>query len=370
MIIQIEPWIDGDELTELRKVIESTYVTEHHATAKFEEMCRELTGSKHAIAMTNGTMALFAALKSLEIGPGDEVIVPDMTFIATANAVILAGATPVFCDVDPSTFCLDPKLAELRITKNTKAIMPVHLYGQAAEMGEIISLAKKFSLRVIEDAAQGVGVRSNGQHVGTFGDIGVLSFYGNKTITCGEGGVIITDDALLAKKCYMLKNHGREKKGVFIHEEIGFNFAFTEMQAAIGISQLKKLQRIIDKKKAVKVSYDKGLADIKGLRPCVISPVTSDPVHWFTSFLADDVEGLGAWLLDRHAIQTRRFFYPLHLQPCYLKNNALNIGNPAQYINANYAYSKGISLPSSYNLTKSDQEIVISAVRTYFEDRH
>src|SRR5579862_9870391 len=163
MILQIEPWIDEVELEELKRVISSTFVVEHDLTREFEERTRELTGAKHAIAVMNGTMALYCCLRALGIGPGDEVIVPDLTFIATANAVIMAGADPVFCDILPDTFCLDPDRIEQAVTPRTKAIMPVHLYGQSADMDAIMRVAARLGLFVIEDAAQGVGVRFNGR---------------------------------------------------------------------------------------------------------------------------------------------------------------------------------------------------------------
>src|SRR5208337_1461980 len=193
LIIQIEPWIDGTELQELSRAIDSTFVTEHDLTREFEAMTRELTGAKHAIAVCNGTMALFVCLKTLGIGPGDEVIVPSLTFVASASAVILAGATPVLCEVLQGTLCIDVSRLERLLTPHTRAVMPVHLYGQSADMTAVLSFARKHRLVVIEDAAEGIGVRFEGQHVGTFGEMGIISYYGNKTVTCGEGGMILTN---------------------------------------------------------------------------------------------------------------------------------------------------------------------------------
>lgn len=367
MIIQIEPWIDQEEMDELKKVIDSTYVTESAMTAQFEKMCRELTGARHAIAMTNGTVALYTCLKALGIGPGDEVIVPDLTFIATSNAVIMAGALPIFCDVLPDTLCIDVESALARITPRTKAIMPVHLYGQSADMEAITKIAREHGLAVLEDAAQGVGVCFQRRHVGTFGEMGVLSFFGNKTITCGEGGIILTNDDSFATACYRLKNHGRDRKGIFIHEEIGFNFSFTEMQAAVGVAQMNKLPRIIQRKKEIHDRYISALADITAFTPCPVDPRT-DPVFWFTSFFSNESEDLGAWLLARH-IQTRRFFYPLHRQPCYQKEPAIALTNPGPFPVSEDAYRRGLSLPSSYLLTKDQQETVIKQIRTFYEHR-
>jgi perosamine synthetase len=363
MLPQIQPWIDNEEMIQLQRVIQSTYLVEHDLTKEFEELTRQLTGARYAIALANGTVGLYCGLLALGIGPGDEVIIPDLTFIATANAVIMAGATPVFCDILKDTFCIDVNAAKSLITPKTKAIMPVHLYGQSADMDAVLELARAKGLKVIEDAAQGVGVRWNGKHVGTFGDCGILSYYGNKTITCGEGGVILTDNEELAKKCYRLKNHGREKKGVFVHEEIGFNFSFTEMQAAIGIAQMHKLDRIIKRKKEIFETYCIRLADLasSGLQALHYDPRCT-PVYWFTSFLSSRNDDLATYL-QANGVQTRKFFYPLHLQPCYAK-----IKNPVAGFTVSTAiFNKGISLPSSYSLTAQEQDLVIQLIRKFYE---
>lgn len=364
MILQIEPWIDREEMDELKRVVDSTFVTEAALTAEFEEQCRQLTGARHALAVTNGTLALYACLKALGVGSGDEVIVPDLTFIATSNAVVMAGALPIFCDVLPDTLCLDIESARARITRRTKAVIPVHLYGQSADMTAVAALANDAGLIVIEDAAQGVGVRFEGRHVGTFGKAGILSFYGNKTITCGEGGIILTDDEVIAKSCYRLKNHGRERKGLFVHEEIGFNLSFTEMQAALGVAQMKKLPRIIARKKQLHDRYISELDRIYGFIPVPIDRRT-EPVFWFTSFLCDDCEKLAAALLKAQ-IQTRRFFYPLHLQPCYQKHAEIGAANRGEFPVSLDAYQRGLSLPSSYLLTDAEQATVIDTIRRHY----
>lgn len=367
MITQIEPWIDDLELNELKRVIDSTFVVEHNLTHEFEEMTKKLTGAKHAIALTNGTMALFASLVALGIQPGDEVLIPNITFVATANAVILAGAKPVLCEVKADTITIDIKKAHQLINEKTKVIIPVHLYGQSADMDEVLAFAKKYSLKVLEDAAQGVGVYFNGKHTGTFGDVGILSYYGNKTITCGEGGVVLTDDDELAKSVYRLKNHGRDVKGTFIHETIGYNFAFTEMQAAIGISQMKKLPKIIEKKREIHDLYEKELAEINEFKIVHLDSRVM-PVFWFTSFLCDDSDKLAEYL-KTFGIQTRKFFYPLHLQPCYSDKKYIdNIDD--NFSLSEEIYKKGISLPSSYNLTVKNQYEVINKVKEFYANRH
>ena len=361
MINQIEPWIDNDELDQLKRVINSTFVTESTLTKEFEDLTKELTGSRYAIAMTNGTVAMFCNLKALDIGPGDEVIVPDMTFIATANSVIMAGAKPVFCDIYTDTLAIDVEMAKSLITKKTKAICPVHLYGGTADLDKLKDLCSAENIYLIEDAAQGVGVKYNNRHVGTFGINSILSYYGNKTITCAEGGVILTNDDDLAKKCYRLKNHGRDQKGVFKHEHIGFNFAFTEMQAAIGISQMNKLDRIIKKKKQIHDLYVESFSEIEDFTPQFFDPKCT-PVHWFTSFFTNRKKDLIEYLLTKD-IQTRQFFYPLHMQPCCQKSDQV-ISRPCP--NSKNAYDMGISLPSSYNLSENDQQKVIKEIRNFF----
>jgi len=364
MILQIEPWIDQEELKQLKRVVDSTFVVEHKLTKEFEEKICELTGAKYAIAMTNGTVALFCCLKALGIGPGDEVIVPNITFIATANAVIMAGATPVLCEVDKDTFCIDMSHAEECVTERTKAIMPVHLYGQSANIPSLQQFATKYGVKIIEDAAQGTGVLYNNKHVGTFGELGILSFYGNKTITCGEGGVVLTDDEELRNRCYRLKNHGRDGKGTFKHYHIGYNFCFTEMQAAIGLAQLKKLPKIIQKKKEIHDLYYERLGYLgKNLVPTPSVPECT-PVHWFTSFLTPHKKELAAFLRESD-IQTREFFYPLDKQPCYDRGHVKKVGDYETSMNI---FDKGISLPSSYNLSAEDQIQVINSVERFFRE--
>lgn len=366
MIVQIEPWVDEAELRELTRVIESTFLVEHDLTREFEAMTSQLTGAKYAIAVCNGTMALFTCLKALGIQPGDEVIVPNLTFIASANAVILAGGVPVLCEVREDTFCIDITRASELLSARTKAIMPVHLYGQSANMSDVMDFAGRHKLRVIEDAAEGIGVRYDGQHVGTFGDMGILSYYGNKTVTCGEGGVVLTNDADLAKAAYRMKNYGRDRKGTYVHETIGFNFSFTDLQAAIGVSQMKKLPAIVGKKREIHDRYVRELERVEAFAPAYVDP-RCEPVFWFTSFLCDDPETLGSFLREQ-GVQTRRFFLPLHQQPCYTDGKYVKTNG--DFSVSESIYGKGISLPSSYRLTAEQQSHIIEQIRTFYAGGH
>lgn len=361
MIPQIQPWIDEQEWLEVKRVMESTYLTENRATHEFEQGIATLTGAKHAIAVCNGTAALFCILKALNIGHGDEVIVPDMTFVATANAVVMAGARPIFAPIKKQTLDFDYDAVKRLTTPNTRAIMPVHLYGRSADLSKALSVAAELNLQVIEDAAQAIGVRFDRQHVGFSGVAGAISFYGNKTITSGEGGIILTDDDHISDTCRQLKNHGRKQRGTFIHEHIGFNFSMTEMQAAVGIAQLRKLPAIIDRKEKIHSAYISSLSQIGQLESLPIDP-RCQPVHWFTSFYAEDRDALSEHLATC-GIQTRLFFCPLHMQPCYQEwSHAVNL----DFSESQEAYAQGISLPSSYGLSEEDLAIVIEKIQAFY----
>ncbi len=361
MIPQIQPWIDDSEWQEVKRVMDSTYLTENKVTEEFEANIRAVTGAEHVIAVCNGTAALYCILKALNIGDGDEVIVPDMTFVASSNAVIMAGAKPVFCPVRADTLCIDVDAAAIMVNGKTKAIMPVHLYGQSADMDAVLEFAKRFDLKVVEDAAQAIGVEFNDRHVGYYGDAGAISFYGNKTITCGEGGVIFTDNDAIASTCRRLKNHGRSRRGTFIHEQIGFNFAMTEMQAAVGVAQVRKLPAIIERKQQIHAAYISRLADIPQLKPLFIDS-RCKPVHWFTSFYAENRHELADYLA-KQGIQTRLFFCPLHLQPCYEGWGDSRM----DYSVSTSAYERGISLPSSYSLTEQELDLVITEIHRFYQ---
>ena len=361
MIPQIEPWIDDEELRQVEKVVRSTYITEHSVTKEFECRLENLTGAKHVIAMANGTVALYAVLNVLGVGRGDEVIVPDMTFVATANSVILAGATPVFCDIRPDSLCIDVRKAEALITEKTKAIMPVHLYGLSADLDELRILCERHELFLVEDAAQGVGVKYRNRHVGTFGNAGVLSFYGNKTITTGEGGAVLTNDDGIAEECYKLKNHGRRTKGIFVHETVGYNFSFTDLQAAIGVAQLNKLERIIERKNEIRDYYIHSLEGCDAIDFQQV-PEHTTPVFWFTNIRLDDAAALENYL-KQEGIGSRRLFYPLHQQLCYKHLEKCDCPE------STHAYEQWLSLPSGAPLAQEQLQRITAALEKFFKNR-
>jgi len=357
-IPQIEPWLDETELEELTGVIQSTFITENKKTDEFLEKVRGLTGSNEAIATSNGTLAIVSALLASGIGPGDEVIIPDLTFIASSNAVIMVGAKPVFCDVYRETGCIDIEAARACITDKTKVIMPVHLYGQTVEMDELMTMAREENLIVIEDAAESFGITYRGQHTGTFGRFGTFSFFANKTITCGEGGVVLCQSEDDYRELYRIKNHGRDRKGIFIHENIGFNFCFTDLQAAIGVAQMRKFERIMEGKQSNFDFYVEHLHGKSGIS--VIQPpdyVRSN--HWFVNILVDDPAALSEFL-TQNGVGTRRLFYPMHKQPCYAHLNV-----PAQK-NSLWLYEHGLSLPSGPMLSDSQRARVCELILSFY----
>jgi perosamine synthetase len=358
MILQVEPWIGEEELQQVIEVIKSTWLTEHEKTVQFERVFAEFVGAKHAVAVNNATGGLFVCLKALDIGPGHEVIVPALTFVATINSVIMAGAEPVLVDIDPTTFNMDPCVLEAAITPKTKAIMPVHLYGQAADMEAILAIARRHGLYVIEDAAQGVGVKFRGRHVGTWGDLACFSFFGNKTMTTGQGGMITTNQDVLAEKCLLIKNHGRTGRATFIHDHIGYNFCFSELQAAIGLAQMSKLDRILAGKQRNLQIYREQLQAIEQILFPEIDP-RCEAVAWFSNILVDDPQALADHLWQQD-IQTRRFFYPIHRQPCYLGRFR------NEFPHAEKAYARGLSLPSSANLTEDLLLFICKHIKAFY----
>lgn len=361
-IPQIEPWINEDEMEQLTEVIQTTFITENRKTEEFLDRIRAYTGASYAIAMSNGTIALVASLMCENIGLGDEVIVPNLTFIATANAVRLVGATPVFCDVQVETGCINPEMCRSLITPRTSAIIPVHLYGQAADMSAILEIAKQYNLCVIEDAAESFGVKLDGKHTGTFGDYGIFSFFANKIITCGEGGVVLTNSEKRYNALYKIKNHGRARKGIFIHEQIGYNFCFTDLQAAIGVAQIKKINTILAAKRANFEYYSKHLNKIKGLQVVKI-PENVQSNYWFVNILVNEPDKLVEHL-HQAGIGVRRYFYPLHRQPCYSDVQSTDSNFPV----SDWLYSQGISLPSGPQLNEEQLKVICQAVRAFFRD--
>jgi perosamine synthetase len=358
MIHQMEPWIGDEERSAVNDYLTSGgWLTEYKRTAEFARMVGDYVGSRHAFILSNGTVSLYAALKALDIEAGDEVIVPAYTMIASANAVVLTGATPIFVDVDPGHFCLDLDQAESAITARTRALMVVGINGRAPDMDRASRLAQAHGLRLIEDAAQALGARQRGRHLGTFGSIGSFSFSPLKIITTGQGGALVTDDDELAERIGMLRDFGRRQPGVDVHESIGYNFKFTDLQAVVGIEQMKKLEWRIARKKAMYALYQSMLKDVAE----VVFPETNleEIPPWFVDVLVPDPEALKRHLAS-HQIGSRRFYPVVPDQPAY--------GQGGDYPHAAYAASHGIWLPSSSLLSDDQITMICDRIREYYAE--
>lgn len=356
-IYQMEPWIGKEERDAVCAYLESGgWLTEYRYTRMFEKMIADYTGASFASVVSNGTVSLFAALMACGIGPGDEVIVPDFTMIATANAVRWIGATPVLVDIEEKTLCLDLEKAEAAITPKTRAIMVVPLNGRAPNMAALISLCQTHGLWLIEDAAQALGARQNGRHLGTFGHIGSFSFSAPKIITTGQGGALITNDPNLYDAIVKIRDFGREKAGVDIHIALGYNMKFTDLQALIGIEQMKKLPQRVERKKAMFVRYRANLQNVPGVQ--FIETNLEDTPPWFIDVLVEDRESLATYLKE-HGIGTRPFYPPIHTQVPYR-------GSPGEFPVTERLAAKGLWLPSSSFLTDEDIDRICEHIREFY----
>ncbi len=360
-IPQYEPYLDGRELQYLADCIESNWITGGPKVKEFESRMAKLTGTKHAIACCNGTMALYIGLKVMGIGIGDSVIVPDFTFIASANSVVLAGARPVFCDVDKGSFCMDEKSIRKVISPSVKAIMPVGIYGNSPDMREVCSTAVGYGLKIIEDAAQDIAVTWHGKHLGTFGDVGCMSFYADKTISTGCGGMVFTDSDELAEKAIRLLNQGRTKRGWYVHETIGYNFRMSDLSAAVGLAQLDKLDEIVEKKKAHEKLYQDLLSGMKQVKFSEIDKSCFN-VPFRHNILVPNPELLSKYLTGL-GIGNLRFFYPLHRQSCY---EYLGYDD-SMFPNTIKAYGRGLSLPSSVKLTDGEIFYICAEIKKFYK---
>ncbi len=342
--------LGGNELAYVTDCIKTGWVSSlGKYVREFEERFSQYCGAKYGIATSNGTTALHLGLAVLGIGPGDEVIVPTLTFIATANAVTYTGARPVFVDSEPQTWNMDPARIEEKITGCTKAIIPVHLYGHPADMDPILEIAKRHHLYVIEDAAEAHGALYKGRRAGSLGDMSCFSFYGNKIITTGEGGMVLTDNAEWAERARSLRDHGMSKEKRYWHPEIGFNYRLTNLQAALGVAQLERIEEIIAAKRRNAALYNGLLRSVPGIS---LPPEASwaRNVYWMYSILAEDSYGLARDELMKELkardIDSRPFFYPIHTMPPYQAG-----AEGQEFPVATELSRKGLNLPSSATLT-------------------
>lgn len=314
-----EPRLDGNEERYLVECVRSGWISsEGPFVARLEEGLARRMGRRHAVAVCNGSAALEAAVAALRLGPGDEVILPAHTIISCASAIVRAGATPVLADCDPDTWNVTVEGVAARITPRTRAIMAVHIFGLPAPMGGLLALAERHGLAVIEDAAQAIGQTCNGRPCGGLGDISCLSFYPNKHVTTGEGGMLLTDDDQLAERCRSLRNLCFQKRR-FVHEELGWNFRMSNLQAAVGVAQLERLDAAIVRKREMGALYRRLLAGAPGIQLPLARTAEAENVYWVFGVVLDDAVPLDAEeamaRLGAAGVGTRPFFWPLHEQP-------------------------------------------------------
>lgn len=357
---QISPYVGQEEIDNLAAVIENKWLTEGPFAAEFKEHIQEYTDAKYAILTNNGTLALYLGLLALDIKEGDEVIVPDFTFIASASSVAFTGARPVFVDVNGHNLNIDTSKIEEAITDRTKAIMPVHVYGQAADMDPILEIAERYKLKVIEDAAQGYGVFYKSDHVGTLGDVGMISFFADKTITTGEGAVVLTNDSSVFDRLRYLQNQGRMSSGTFIHPQLGMNFRITDLQAAVGVAQLKKFTEIEGIKLQHYMKYRELLGGVEEVE-FVSESEYSNLVPFRANIRVTELNGLMQHL-EGNGIQTRGFFYPLHRQPCFSEYGYEYDSFPV----SNLLNDTGLCLPVHCDLMDEDIEYVCRTITEFY----
>lgn len=329
---------------------------------QFERAFADWIGVPHAITTTNGTSALHLALASLDIGPGDEVIVPSLTIISCALAVLYTGARPVFVDVERATGNLDVTLVERAITRKTRAIMPVHLWGQPVDMGPLRRLAGR-RLRIVEDAAEAHGATYDGRKVGALGDLGCFSFYANKIVTTGEGGMVVTANPTLARRARLLRDLAHDPKRRFWHKEVGFNYRMTSLQAALGLAQLREVDNYLAKKRWMAEQYAVRLNGVPGLTLPVTQPGRTH-VHWMYAIVVEKHFGMTRdalmAYLQQHGIDTRTFFAPLHRQPVVRKLT----GRRVKPLPVSEELSRrGLYLPSGLAITEAQIDRVCEIVR-------
>ena len=355
-----EPRMTGGEDARVAAVLKSNYLNDGDVTTEFESRIAGLFGAAHAVATTSGTTAIFLALAAAGVGGGDEVIVPDVTFIATANAVRLTGATPVLVDIDPRTLNIDPRLVREAVTLKTKAIVPVHVSGRSADMPALLSIAAAHGLAVIEDAAEALLSESHGHKLGTLGTAGCLSFSPNKTITTGQGGMVLTHDAAFAARLRALKDHGRPVRGTGGNDEhptLGFNFKLTNLQSAVGLAQAEELEARVARLKQIYRVYRDGLQGIDGVTLPGFDVEGGEAPQWVDA-IVERRDELVAHLLTLN-VHCRPFWFPLHTQPPYRRPES-------QFPHSARLMPKALWLPSALSLTDADVVTVCQAIKDFY----
>lgn len=364
-----EPLLNGNERKYLNECIDTGWISsEGPFVSQFESQFATLVNRKHSIAVTNGSAALDAAIAALKIGTGDEVILPTFTIISCATAIVRAGATPVLVDSDPLTWNMDISQVESKITERTRAIMVVHTYGLPVDMDPILALAQKYNLLVIEDAAEMHGQTYKGAPCGSFGDISTFSFYPNKHLTTGEGGMIVTNQDWISDRCRSLRNLCFQPQKRFIHEEMGWNLRMTNLQAALGLAQLERLDEFVERKRKMGKLYTNILQNMKGVELPLASTPYADNIYWvYGLVLTEEIPFDATEVMQRLAkykIGTRPFFWPMHEQPVFQK---MGLFKDESYPVAERMARRGFYVPSGMALTSEQIKTVAEVLKTILE---
>lgn len=356
-----QPQLNGNEYKYLMDAFLSTWIS---STGKyitqFEEKFSEYCGVKYGVATSNGTVALHLALTALGVGKGDEVIVPDITFAATINAVIYTGATPVIVDIEEDSWCMDPDAMEKAITDKTKAVIPVHIYGQPCDMGRICSIAEKYGIYVVEDCAEAHGAEWGKKKVGSFGAVSCFSFFGNKVITTGEGGMCVTDSEELNEKMRILRDHGMRRDKKYYHEVVGFNYRMTNLQAAIGTAQVERIDEILAWRKDLEGHYVEAFQGMEGITLQENALDNRKKIAWLVSVLVEEDKRDAVLLkLKQNDIDVRPFFVPLSEMDIYKKY-------AKDCVKSKQISKMGLNLPTTYEIKKENvgriKELIAAAL--------
>lgn len=363
-----EPFFNGNEKKYLQECIDTGWISsEGKFVTDFENQTATLTDRNHGIAVSSGSAALDVALQALDLNLGDEVILPTFTIISCASAIIRAGAMPVLVDSDTETWNMDVAQIEEKITLKTKAIMVVHTYGLPIDMDVVLKIAKKYNLKIIEDAAEAQGQVYNGKPCGSFGDISIFSFYANKHVTTGEGGMILTDDEQLAEKCRSLRNLCFKKEQRFIHDELGFNYRMSNLQAAVGLAQLENLSFSIDKKRKIGAFYTSHFQHIEDVQLPLVKESFAKNVYWVYGLLvkksSKHTREQMVKKLAQEGVGTRPFFWCMHEQPVFKK---MGLFNDEHYPIAESLARNGFYIPSGLGLVKEQMQRVVDVFKEIF----
>ncbi len=358
-----KPTLTGNEMKYVQQAIETNWISSAGSFIRdFEVQFAAACGAKHGIACANGTVAMHLALATLGLEPGDEVIIPTFTMIATANTVTYTGAKPVLVDMEPDYWQMDIDQVAAKITSRTKAIVPVHIYGHPTDMDSLLELAQKHGLIVVEDSAEAHGAEYKGRRCGGLGDAAGFSFYGNKIITTGEGGMVTTNNRDMARLAWNLRDHAFSNERHFWHKFVGFNYRMTNLQAAVGLAQVEQMDKFVKARRQNALEYNCRLSGIPGIRTPKEAPWAKN-VYWMYGIMVDEKDfGMNRDQLRKvladHGIETRTFFIPMHCQPVYW-----NDFKGQRYPVAENLCRQGFYLPSSSSLTLSEIEYVTTVIR-------